>query len=44
MGLINKCYVLMDLITLLVPDSSRATERNDNSISAGVIDDTIQND
>ena len=27
----------------LVPDSSRATERNGNSISADVTDDTIEN-
>jgi hypothetical protein len=44
MGLINKCYLLMDLITLLVPDSSRATEGNGNGISADVTDDTIEND
>ena len=28
----------------LVPDSCRATERNGNSISADVTDDTIEND
>jgi len=33
---------VMDLI--LVPDSCRATERNGNSISSQVTDDTIEND
>jgi len=28
----------------LVPDSCRATERNGNSIYAGITDDTIEND
>jgi len=34
--------IVMDLI--LVSDSRRATERNGNSISSEVTDDTIEND
>ena len=30
--------------TFLVPDSCRETERNGNSISADITDDTIEND
>ena len=41
---INFCYIWSLYIAFVVPDSCRATVRNDNNISADVIEDTIEND
>ena len=39
-----QCYLVMDVINfLLVPNSCRATEINDNSIKEYVIEDTHEN-